>query len=101
MAIDEVNGPHRSYGINKPESEADKIIAALKKLPTNKRVAARKLFSELYPVIMQRIAEGVSQKNIIAALAEHKLQLSPATFKKFFHAETIARADLTKADPVK
>jgi hypothetical protein len=73
-------------------SATSKISEALSVLQPNQRRRKHKEFAAHYDAIESHIANGVSLKDIRAALAEGGLPMSAATFKKMLEAERARRA---------
>ncbi len=62
--------------------EADDIMGALRELQSNPQHRKGQLFSLLYPAIVEMLEKNVTQKAILATLAEKGLKLHPARVKE-------------------
>lgn len=69
------------------QANADDIVKALRELKPNPKQQKHDLFTELYPVIVERLEAKVSQKEILGLLAKHGLKLHPAKFKQLMAIE--------------
>ncbi len=72
---------------NDLQSEADDIMGALRELQSNPQHRKGQLFSLLYPAIVEMLEKNVTQKAILATLAQRWLKLHPARFKEMMAKE--------------
>ena len=72
---------------NDLQSEADDIMGALRELQSNPQHRKGQLFSLLYPAIVEMLEKNVTQKAILATLAQRGLKLHPARFKEMMATE--------------
>lgn len=85
---------------NELECEFERIAAALHSLKPNPLHRKRQLFKRLHPVILEMIEAQVTQKAILATLAQHGLKLHPSLFKEWMGAEAEARSGNNGTDIV-
>lgn len=71
------------------QAHAADIVAALRSLKPNEKHRKSQLFSLLYPVIVEMIAQNVTQKAILEKLKEMGLKLHPSRFNEMMAAEEI------------
>lgn len=66
------------------------MVSALRALKPNAQRRKNQLFSLLYPVIVEMLAQNVTQKSILEKLDEMGLKLHPSRFKELMAAEAKA-----------
>lgn len=87
------------YNINDDvQAHAANIASALRSLKPNEQRRKNQLFSLLHPVIVEMLAQNVTQKSILEKLDEMGLKLHPARFKELMAAEAKANAGETMAE---
>jgi hypothetical protein len=69
------------------QAHAADIAAALRSLKPNEQHRKNQLFSLLYPVILEMLAQNVTQKSILEMLEAKGLKLHPSRFKELMQAE--------------
>lgn len=78
--------------MNYLHEDAQKTIAGIGKemqaLAPNPRELKRQMFAQLYPIIVERLDAGVTQKAILDLLAKHELKMHPAKFKRLMEEES-------------
>lgn len=81
------------YNINDDvQAHATEIASALRGLKPNEQRRKNQLFSLLHPVIVEMLAQNVTQKSILEKLDEMGLKLHPSRFKELMAAEAKANA---------
>jgi len=79
------------YNINDDvQAHAANIASALRSLKPNEQRRKNQLFSLLYPVIVEMLAQNITQKSILEKLDEMGLKLHPSRFKELMAAEAKA-----------
>ena len=74
------------------QAHAESIASALRNLKPNAQRRKNQLFSLLYPVIVEMLAQNVTQKSILEKLDEMGLKLHPSRFKELMAAEANTNA---------
>lgn len=77
------------------QAHAANIASALRSLKPNEQRRKNQLFSLLYPVIVEMLAQNVTQKSVLEKLSEMGLKLHPSRFKELMAAEAKANAGET------
>ena len=78
--------------------QAADIAAALRSLKPNPQRRKNQLFALLYPVILEMLAQNVTQKAILEKLEEMGLKLHPSRFKELMTAAAQTNGDETTTE---
>jgi hypothetical protein len=82
------------------QAHAANIASALRSLKPNQQRRKHQLFSLLYPVIVEMLAQNVTQKSVLEKLDEMGLKLHPSRFKELMAAEAKANASESATEEV-
>ena len=91
------DGTH-DHALSDVEIEASDIASALRSLKPHAQHRKSQLFSLLYPVILEMLAQNVTQKAILELLKTKGLKLHPSRFKELLEAEAGANKSLPIAE---
>lgn len=73
------------------EQKLDQLQNAINALQPREQFQAESIFSQVYPLVEQALARGVTQKSIIDQLKSHELKLHAAKFKELLEKERVSR----------